>query len=159
MREILFKAKRVDNGEWVEGNLVLSNDAEEDFRAIIIPNIDSNMFTKHIGFKEVSCDLGFEKWYKVDKNTICQFTGLTDKNGKRIWENDIVKYHFGKETAVIKFGEYRSCFDSAKSCHVGFYVEWKNNLRKDLGYWVKMIDCNVIGNKFDNPELLEGSNV
>lgn len=44
----LFKAKRVDNGEWVQGNLILSNDAEDGYRAIIIPTNNSNMFTKAV---------------------------------------------------------------------------------------------------------------
>lgn len=141
MREILFKAKRIDNGEWVQGYFVKSN--EKIATSVIITCIDST-------FPEM--------WpiYEVDENTICQYTGLTDKNGNKIWENDIVKYHFGDDIAEIKFGEYQSCFDSQKTCHIGFYVDWKKrNLRKDLGYWVKMIDCNIIGNIFDNTELLE----
>ena len=90
--------------------------------------------------------------HEVDANTICQYTGLTDKNGNKIWENDVVKYPFGDDVAPIRFGEYQSCFDSTKTGHVGFYVDWSTKiaLRKDLGYWVNMIDCNVIGNIFDN---------
>ena len=83
----LFKAKRVDNGEWVTGNLVWSNDCEDGYRAIIIPTNNSNMFTKD----SAKGDLGFETWYRINKYTICQFTGLVDKNGKMIWENDVVK--------------------------------------------------------------------
>ena len=150
MRKILFKAKRIDNGEWIIGNLVYSEDAEEDWKAIIIPTFDSNMFTKG-GSKG---DLGFENWHRVDKDTICQYTGLTDKKGNRIWENDIIKYHFGNDAAPIKFGEYQSCFDSTKTGHIGFYVDWdcEKSLRKDLGYWVNLIDCNIIGNVFDDTE-------
>lgn len=130
MREILFKAKRNDNGEWVEGLLTIMWGQYH----IINPNDENTA-------------------YPIDQSTICQYTGLTDKNGKKIWENDIVKYHFGDDDAPIRYGEYQSCFDSKRTGHVGFYVDWdsKNELRKDLGYWVNMIDCNVIGNVFDDP--------
>lgn len=94
------------------------------------------------------------------KILICQYTGLTDKSGKKIWEGDIIKYHFGEVYAPVKFGEYQSCFDSTSTCHVGFYVDWdkNHNFRKDLGYWIKLVDAEVVGNIFDNPELLEECN-
>ena len=95
--------------------------------------------------------------FEVDPSTIGQCTGLKDKNGKLIWENDIVKYHFGEEYAPIKYGVYQSCFDSTKTGHCGFYVDWPENVnkRKDLGYWINMVDAEIAGNIFDNPELLE----
>lgn len=143
----LFKAKRVDNGEWVQGNLILSNDAEDGYRAIIIPTNNSNMFTKG-GTKG---DLGFENWYKVNKDTICQCTGLKDKNGNLIWENDIcdrkepypeiVKYCNGDWTLDYSYAIHKEsggCY-----CNLGFYVEER-----------KCVE--VIGNIFDNPELTEG---
>lgn len=93
----------------------------------------------------------------MDRDTICQCTGLKDKNGKLIWENDIVKYHFGEEYAPIKYGVYQSCFDSTKTGHCGFYVDWPENVnkRKDLGCWINMVDAEIAGNIFDNPELLD----
>ena len=83
-------------------------------------------------------------------------TFLTIRNCWR-WENDIVKYHFGEEYAPIKYGVYQSCFDSTKTGHCGFYVDWPENAnkRKDLGYWINMVDAEIAGNAFDNPELLE----
>lgn len=150
----LFKAKRADNGEWVQGNLIWSNDCEDDYRAFIIPTNNSNMFTKG-GAKG---DLGFENWYRVNENTICQCTGLKDKNGKLIWESDIVKDLFSDACAQIKYGSYQSCFDSTKTEHVGFYVDWSGKYtkryRKDLGYWINMVNAEVIGNIFDTQDLL-----
>ena len=98
------------------------------------------------------------KW-ACDAKTLCQCTGLKDKNGKLIWENDIVKDLFSDVCAPIKYGSYQSCFDSTKTEHVGFYVDWSGKYtkryRKDLGYWINMVNAEVIGNIFDNAELLE----
>ena len=124
MREILFKAKTW-GGKWVQGDL--------------------------IQLQSTTCIHSYENFMRVsdevDPNTICQFTGLTDKNGKRIWENDIVTID-GKEE--------------------NFSVDWENeddtamyillNYREGIIYNFDGIypkDCNVIGNIFDNPELLE----
>lgn len=150
MREILFKAKRKDNGEWVEGYLL-----RDDCTGQYFIHASGNSVNESDKVNEEGC-LRFVA-FEVDESTLCQYTGLTDNNGRKIWENDIVKYHFGDDVAPIRFGVYQSCFDSIQTGHVGFYVDWdsKNALRKDLGYWVNMIDCNVIGNVFDNPELLK----
>lgn len=95
--------------------------------------------------------------HKVEPPTICQCTGLKDKNGNMIWENDVIKYHFRDLYAQIRYGAYRSCFDMQKAWHIGFYVDWSENrnYRKDLGYWINMVNAEVVGNIFDNPELLE----
>lgn len=101
-----------------------------------------------------NADTCIQNGYLVDSDTICQYTGLTDKKGRKIWENDIIKYHYGDYYAPVKFGEYQSCFDSTTTCHVGFYVDWdeKRDFRKDLGYWIKMVDAEVVGNIHDKPE-------
>ena len=143
MREILFKAKRIDNGEWIEGYYT-------ECRGETFIGIDtSSMF-------EIFCPPVI-RWFKVSSETLCQFTGLTDKNGQKIWENDIIKYHFGEIYAPIKYGCYQICFDSQEAEHVGFYVDWSDDkcLRKDLGYWIDMVDTMPVGNIFDNPELLQ----
>lgn len=98
-------------------------------------------------------------WRSIEiiPDTICQFTGLCDKNGNKIWENDIIKYHFGEIYAPIKYGYYQNCFDSQKTEHLGFYVDWAGGkcLRKDLGYWIDMVYAMPVGNIFDNKELLQ----
>lgn len=148
MREILFKAKRLDNGEWVEGNLIHCEDVDENCKAIIIPKTDAEMYEGIEGIFED--DLGFEKWYKVDPTTLCQYTGLMDKNGRRIWENDICdrkeKY---PEIVVFNKGDWQLDYSYVfgkeihySACNLGFYVCERKCVK-------------VIRNIFDNPELLE----
>lgn len=149
----LFKAKRADNGEWVQGYLF--DDGYEDGRVFI----GGLVIEKYTG---AACDdwtISGSYFCEVDKSTICQCTGLKDKNGKLIWENDVIKYHFGNAYAQIRYGAYQSCFDNQKTEHIGFYVDWSEsrNYRKDLGYWINMVNAEVVGNIFDNPELIKES--
>ena len=145
----LYRAKRTDNGGWVEGYLIY---AKKDCYICEKPYECMSGYSSLNGQS-----YGFGGFKFVVPSTICQCTGLKDKNGKLIWENDIVKYHCGEKYAPIKYGVYQSCFDSTKTGHCGFYVDWPENVnkRKDLGYWINMVDAEIAGNIFDNPELLE----
>jgi len=97
-----------------------------------------------------------------DEN-LMQFTGLLDKNGKEIYEGDIV----GERTltdsprlGVVKFGEYANPFNSDEfTKHQGFYVDWNCDMtRRDLGFWTgHKLDFEVIGNIYENPELLNST--
>ena len=138
MRENLFKAKRIDNGEWIEGHYT-------ECRGETFIGIDtSSMF-------EIFCPPVI-RWFKVSSETLCQFTGLYDKNGNKIWENDIVNHN--GEYATVKFGTYCSSFD-CESYNLGFYVDFPEETfyRKELGYWRRKAE--IAGNVFDNPELLQ----
>ena len=139
MREILFKAKRKDNGEWIEGHYT------ECMGETFIGIDTSSMF-------EIFCPPVI-RWFKVSSETLCQFTGLYDRYGNKIWENDILKT-WSDEYAQVKFGLYSTGFAS-DDCNQGFYVEFPEDAiyRHELGYWCK--ETYVIGNAFDNPELLQ----
>lgn len=153
-REILFRGKRIDNGEWVEGGY-----AENDGKAFIairtryIPDTRDWDTAEYYENNPCYCLTMIE----VDPETVCQYTGLTDKNGRKIFEGDIVRDIFNASVAgIVRYGDYRNTFnDDEHGGHVGFYIEWKKKrdlLRKDLVYWVK--NSEFIGNIFDNPELL-----
>lgn len=137
MREILFRAKRIDNGEWVNGYYVYdyAHNAHFIFKnQLVCPNCIND---RRIDYS--LCD------YEIDPETLCQFTGLKDKNGNRIWENDVV---FDKRFN----GFYKIVFRTKDG---GWYVE-------DIktGALFRMISqtsyyCEIFGNIFDNPELLK----
>ena len=137
MREILFKAKRVDNGEWIEGYY-----AECKGKTFIGINIFiDDMF-------EVFCTPVI-KWFEVDPETLCQFTGLYDKNGKRIWENDILMAHLDEsypEDATYETVEW----DVA-----GFVTHEADSIDRQYLDEFDTEHYEVVGNIFDNPELLQ----
>ena len=126
-REILFRAKHIHaipgnehlNGRWVKG---------------------------YLSDKNYIHDTNLEGEFLVDENTVCQYTGLTDKNGKKIWENDIVQVAWYKGTVEYENG----CF----------VIKWYNKfLGKDLWFWADLDGFHTVGNIYDNPELLEEENV
>ena len=135
MREILFKGKRIDNGEWIEGYYT-------ECRGETFIGIDtSSMF-------EIFCPPVI-RWFKVNSETLCQFTGLCDKNGKKIWENDIVEAWSQGSRAI---GTVKQRVD-------GLWImspAWQNH-----EFWELKPNSNgettveVLVNAFDNPELLQ----
>ena len=150
MREIIFRGKRTDNGEWIEGHygeyMLMSG---ESIPCISIPN------------KEAVCG---SISYDVEASTVGQYTGLTDKNGKKIFEGNIVsiytpcneKHNIG----VIRFGYYASGIPTIFKTNLGFYIEWasEDNINRiDFGFWIQAYqdETEVIGNIHDNPKLLE----
>lgn len=129
----LFKAKRIKDGQWVEGAFYI--EPYTDCCYIIQWN---------------STGLGFNEFIEADGETICQCTGLKDKNGNLIWENDIVKHYND---------------DSHPESYCTRTVLWDENYaefyRTSNEYGLSKLrissDCiyEVVGNVFDNPELLE----
>ena len=147
-REILFRGKRVDNGEWVYGYLF--DDGYQNPRHVFVGGL---MIDEYKGTACDEWDINGIDFYDVKPNTICQYTGLTDKNGKKIFEGDVVKDSAGV-CGEVKFGLHESNWQIGKY-NQGFFVTFPKGylLRNELGYWRNKIV--VVGNVFDNPELLE----
>lgn len=147
MREILFKAKRVDNGEWVEGSYV----HRTQFYGEDCPCDDHFILSGG----EFHCD--YYNAQEIIPETLCAFTGLYDKNGNRIWENDIVEGKFDglyiilwypRNAQFIKFSGYdRVPWTDIESMT-------RQNLINPLLQKDMCSDLKVIGNVIDNPELL-----
>ena len=130
MHEYLFRGKRKDNGEWVEGSLVTKVD----------PLLETNYcFILAQGRGE-----SFVTWHMVDPATVGQFTGLMDKNGKRIFEGDVFEWGY----AGVKEFRYVVAYDATLASFVG---------ERHFGFVsLNGVDIEIIGNIHDNTELVEG---
>ncbi len=140
MREITFRGKRVDNGEWVYGDL--------------LQNIDV------VKIREREKDINrIAKRYVCNPETVGQFTGLTDKNGKMIFEGDIISaiaLDTGEEQrAVVGFGRFIDVNNDDE--YIGFYIEFYGHITTIAQLEMEEIEgCfEVIGNIHDNPEIME----
>lgn len=131
----LFKAKRIDNGEWAEGFPFLVNDV-----SYILPH--------HNTGQPIHIDNLLSTSVEVSKSTICQCTGLKDKNGNLIWENDV---------AIVTINSGSTICRCAFSDTVAQFQLWQEQTIKRTSTVLNLgnYECEVIGNIFDNPELLE----
>lgn len=133
MREILFRGKRVDNGEWVEGGLLYDSEQNESY-------IAEHFEDKAAYIRE------------VDAETVGQYTGLTDKNGTKIFEGDIVTTDIKRPYLIVEFRNgcfMFNCNDGGEDYYDIMLPICKEPLNKyEYG--------EVIGNIHDNPELLGG---
>ena len=135
MREILFRGKQVDNGKWVEGYLI-----HDEFCNIGITYI------------------GYLNWdghnvCEVIPETVGQYTGLTDKNGKQIFEGDIVVC---KQEINGNFIDYHIEVGFVEIKHGAFGLHRKQGYYRPFKDWLEDYEYEVIGNIHDNPELLKG---
>lgn len=131
MRETKFRGKRLDNGEWIEGDLLRMNGHWFIFLDPAPEGIDK---------------------YAVDPATVGEFTGLKDKNGKEIYEGDVIRSPLSED----KTRPHRIFYHTGNAAFMGALVD-----RKELCYlrldqdWIYKFEKEVIGNIHDNPELLK----
>ena len=154
----LFRGKRIDNGEWVVGYIARYGYTGKE-KYSIIPNYASDLYA-----------------FLIDKNTICQCTGLKDKNGKLIWENDIVDFLGHKGIVIFECGSFGIAYKAPidwngieknilpiTGCENRLYACGNDNY---ISLWEIYWNFNdednslntveVVGNALDNPELLKG---
>lgn len=145
MREILFKAKQKDwrdlpkESWWIEGYYAMMGKGNL-IRHYIVQNCAlTGLFSdpeENMYFNDV----------EIDPEALCQYTGLTDKNGNRIWENDIIKHEISDTIGTVKWYQ---------EDYVGWCVD--DTIIDEQQFTDEMWnECEVIGNIFDNPELLKG---
>ena len=141
MREILFRGKNPDNGKWHEG---VYSPYNWDFFGMKseIPQIIILSEDKYLD----------GKWIEVIPETVGQYTGLKDKNGKRIFEHDVVRRFNSKGKEIMRY-IVKWCDD----CCIFVLSYWGDDMGYDTDFTVFYgAELEVIGNVFDNPELLKG---
>ena len=131
LREILFKAKRVDNGEWVVGQYVNTcypgNDKETGHFIVVYPN----------------------EYHEIYTSTLYQFTGLCDKNGKKIWENDILMAHLDDDYPEDV------TYETVEWNFAGWVTHETGSTNREYLDEFDLEHFEVVGSIFDNPELLQ----
>lgn len=136
IREVIFRGKQTDNGEWIEGAYSpfhLNFGEREEKPHIIIISDDEDIDGL---------------WCEVIPETVGQFTGLTDKNGVRIFEGDIVRYDVNYHDMVISY--------DVENWGGWLYEDMDDNMQAYSIYEFNLKDIAVIGNIHDNPDILKG---
>lgn len=141
MRDIVFRGKKAESGEWCYGYLVPFPDGISGFALVR------------------ECYLNKSKWqiyapdyHEVLHDTIGQYTGMTDYFNTPVFEGDIIDV--GDIRGVIRYGEHQYNPSQSGKTDVGFYVEWvgkfDGEFRSDIGYWLNCRDAVIRGNIWDN---------
>lgn len=138
MREILFHGKTKETGEWVEGFYTRLYDCKGNYSHRI-----------YTGYAETDCGDFYPEVFEVIPETVGQFTGWTDKNNKKIFEGDILK--FSDRLVVVFWNTHIGYWDS-------YFLKFtdRSNDREDMSSYTWKYKSEVVGNIHDNPELLKG---
>ena len=164
------RGKRTDNGEWVKGLLIRGNGAHGvGFVYLSGQGVEPYILTEPgVVWQQGKYQAVYKECVEVDPKTVGTFSGITDCSGSELFVGDIVRAITvdGVALGVVKFGAHYPTFERKYygltwfqiPLDTGFYIHWKvgNNLlniRQDLHYWEDTM--KLVGNCFDNPELLE----
>lgn len=138
MREVLFRGKRVNNGEWVEGGII-PLDADSEYIFIAEPFLSASTLPVYEIIKHHT--------HLVHPETVGQYTGLTDKNGKKIFEGDVLE--FSDRLVEVFWHAHLGCWD----CNFLKYANTENG-SDDMSPCRWSYRSKVVGNIHDNLELL-----
>ena len=138
IREVIFRGKRTDSGEWVYGYYTKARYFlnKKEMHIIFEPDVEAFPHCEFTGYEEVLPE------------TVGQFTGLTDKNGVRIFEGDIVKYDVNYHDMVISY--------DVENWGGWLYEDMDDNMQAYSIYEFCLKDIAVVGNIHDNPDILKG---
>lgn len=133
MREILFKAKRIDNSKWIKGYYQKRYDLLSNEEHLIFHADSYNVW----------------EYAEIIPETVCQFTGLCDKNGKKIWENDILMANLDESYPEDV------TYETVEWGVAGWVTHEANSIDRQYLDEFDLEHFEVVGNIFDNPELLQ----
>ena len=144
MREILFRGKRKSNREWIEGSAINTQYDVKGNKHIYI-----GVFKTSEGYPLMK----FIEWFEVIPETVGQYTGLTDKNGKKIFEGD---YIVCRQAIEGNFIDEHIEMGYVEMKHGAFGLHRKQGYYRPFKDWLEDYEYEVLGNIHDNPELLKG---
>ncbi len=138
-RQILFRGKRLDNGEWAFGIPIKTH-----IGTYMITEENPHICSEY-GYMEI------DEFVKVEPGSVGQFVGLKDKNGKEIYEGDIILYgNTIKNVVVFRHGAF------GYLVYGGEFISYAGNTNFTFNPLDRSKEHEVIGNIFDNPDLLNG---
>lgn len=155
MRDIKFRGKSAATGDWIYGFLVPVPDGISGWAIV------GDHFTLRDVVEDGNDVLTTEEYCQVLNDTICQYTNHSDMNEAPIYEGDIIAIQEqGQEeqVGIIKYGTYNNPW-SNEATHQGFFVEWIGErggaLRRDMAFWTMQRHVSVVGNVWDNPDIIQ----
>jgi uncharacterized phage protein (TIGR01671 family) len=142
MKEILFRGKCLDDGTWVEGYYTRAIHWIDDKPMHILLTHDAALYPRN----------EFCPWCEVNPNTVCQYTGVNDRTGRKIFEHDIISVEYEEDWwSRVWYEQYEVYFSDKYHAYRARHANGD-----DYSLWEFDRYCTVIGNTIDNPKLMEG---